>query len=93
MSGTCEDVSHYSKAFNSILLLRADLIRPELNRSCTALPWIELHAITWCVRMTAILHMYIVASRLGSPRVASHMVIDGTSKRYIKHLIEQLNVD
>lgn len=43
--------------------------------------------------MTAILHMYIVASRLGSPRVAPHMVIDGTSKRYIKHLIEQLNVD
>lgn len=37
--------------------------------------------------------MYIAASRLGSPRVVSHVVIDGTSKRYIKHLIEQLNVD
>lgn len=43
--------------------------------------------------MTAILHVYIAASRLGSPRVALHVVIDGTSKRYIKHLIEQLNVD
>lgn len=93
MSGTCEDVSHYSKAFNSILLQHTDLIRPELNQSCNHLPWIELHEITWCVRMTVILCMYVAASRLGSPRVASHMVIDGTSKRYIKHLIEQLNVD
>lgn len=43
--------------------------------------------------MTAVLHVYIAASSLGSQRVATHMVIDGTSKRYIKHLIEQLNVD
>lgn len=86
-------MSHYSKAFNSILLQCTDLIHLELNQNCNAPSLNRLHEITWCVRMTVILHMYIAASRLGYPRVALHMVIDGTSKRYIKHLIEQLNVD
>lgn len=93
MSGTCEDMSHYSKAFNSILLQRTDLIHPELNRSCIA-PSLNRAPRDSMGCLNDSDFTYVHSSfKARSPRVASPIVIDGTSKRYIKHLIEQLNVD